>query len=385
MASPLAQAIKQIAEEKNIAFPIVVETIEAALAAAFRKDFGKKNQNIKVEFDTETGRSRVFDVKTVVTDEFVAEALKALEAAAAEPTTNFIPPAPPAPGEPEEPKYNPKLHLSLTEARAIKPDAKLDEEIRIELEVPAEYGRMAATTAKQVITQRLREAERNVIFTQFKDKEHTLIPGIIQRREGRSVLVDLGRGTGTMLADDQISAEEYRPGERVKVYVVSVVMGGKGPEILVSRTHPEIIRKLFTMEIPEVAAGTVLVKSIAREAGSRSKVAVSSTAENIDPIGSAIGQRGSRIQTIIAELGGEKIDIIMFDEDPAKFITNALSPAKIAAVELHEAERIAVVRVPADQLSLAIGRGGQNVRLAARLTGWKVNIIEEGKEDVIPA
>lgn len=384
MASPLAQAIKQIAEEKNIAFEIVVETIEAALAAAFRKDFGKKNQNIKVEFDTETGKSRVFDVKTVVTDEFVAEALKAMEA------ENFTPPAPPAPGEPEEPKYNPKLHLSLTEARAIKPDAKLDEEIRIELEVPAEYGRMAATTAKQVITQRLREAERNVIFAQFKDKEHTLIPGIIQRREGRSVLVDLGRGTGTMLPDDQISTEEYRPGERVKVYVVSVAMGGKGPEILVSRTHPEIIRKLFTMEIPEVAAGTVLVKSIAREAGSRSKVAVSSTAENVDPIGSAIGQRGSRIQTIIAELGGEKIDIIMFDEDPVKFITNALSPAKIAAVELHEAERVAVVRVPADQLSLAIGRGGQNVRLAARLTGWKVNIIEEGKEeeikeDVVPA
>lgn len=363
MASPLAQAIKQIAEEKNIPFEVVIETIEAALAAAFRKDFGEKNQNIKVQFDPDTGGSRVFDVKTVVADEFAVE---------------LPPDAPPPAPDSTEPVYNPKLHLSLTDARALKPDAKLDEEIRIELEVPSEYGRMAATTAKQVITQRLREAERNVIFTQFKDKEHQLIPGIIGRREGRNVLIEIGRGTGTMLPDDQVPGEDYHPGERIKVYIVSVGMTGRGPEILVSRTHPEIIRKLFTMEIPEVASGTVLIKSIAREAGSRSKVAVASTSEQVDPIGSAIGQRGSRIQTIIAELGGEKIDIIMFDEDSAKFITNALSPAKVATVDLDEPSKTAVAHVPTDQLSLAIGRGGQNVRLAARLTGWKINVIGEG-------
>src|SRR3989338_1254214 len=392
MASPIMQAIKQISEEKGLPAVAVLETIEAALSAAYRKDFGKKNQNVKVEFEPETGAIRVFDIKEVVSDEFVAGALKAeeearlaAEASAGEGAKKEEEKAvrPSAPGEvvasaepTEEVKYNPKLHLSLTEARAIKPDALISEELRIELEVPGAFGRMAAMTAKQVITQRLREAERSIIFNEYKSKEHEVLNAIVQRREGRVVLVDLGRVTGVMLPEDQMPTEEYRTGERVKVYVVSVQLTVKGPEILVSRTHPEIIRKLFTLEIPEVSSGVVVINSIAREAGARSKVAVSSLQENVDPIGASIGQRGSRIQTIIGEFGGEKVDIIEHDENAERFIRNALSPAKIVKVTLRTEEKTAMVEVAADQLSLAIGKGGQNVRLAARLTGWKINIIE---------
>lgn len=396
MSSPIVQAIQQICDEKGISYDAVIETIEAALAAAFRKDFGQKNQNIKVIFEAETGGSRVFDVKHVVSDEFVETALKEMEeraaavAAAAEaglpPPTEVVAPAvlpTVAPGEvvasgepTEEEKYNPKLHVSLTEARALKPDSALGEELKIELEIPGAFGRMAAQTAKQVITQRLREAERFKLFEEFKDKQGQLLVGTVQRRDARVVFVDLGRVTGMMLLEDQMPNEPYNPGDRVKVFVVSVAMSAKGPEIRVSRAHPDIVRTLFTLEIPEVASGAVLVHAIAREAGSRTKVAVSSTQENVDPIGSCIGQRGSRIQTVIAEIGGEKIDIIEWNEDPSTFIRNALSPAQVAAVELDPDSKVATVRVVRDQLSLAIGRGGQNVRLAARLSGWKINVVE---------
>lgn len=374
-----------------------METLEAALAAAFRKDFGKKNQNVKVQFDPETGALRAFDVKTIVPDELFEtwkkeqeEARLAAEAASAA-GTPLPPPAapnrPPTPeagvtAEPEELTYNPKMHLSLSEAKGIKPDAAVSEELKLELEVPGAFGRMAAMTAKQVITQRLREAERSIVFNEYKSKEHELINGMVQRRDGAVVLIDLGRVAGVMPPEDQIPNEEYRPGERIKVYVTSVQLTNKGPEILVSRAHPEIIRKLFTMEIPEVSAGVVAIHSIAREAGSRAKVAVSSTQENVDPIGASIGQRGSRIQTIIAELGGEKVDIIEYNEDPEIFITHALSPAKATRVTLKPEEKLAIVEVPVDQLSLAIGKGGQNVRLAARLTGWRINVTESEKPAV---
>ncbi len=395
MSSPIVQAIQQICDEKGISYDAVIETIEAALAAAYRKDFGNKNQNIKVEFEAETGGSRVFDVKTVVSDEFVAQAIKEMEekaaaAAAAAEAGIELPPEPVEPeiprvapgeivasGEPtEEEKYNPKLHLSLTEARAIKPDAEIGETLRIELEIPAAYGRMAAQTAKQVITQRLREAERFKLFEEFKGKEGEMLVGVVQRREGRVVLVDLGRVTGVMLPEDQMPTERYTPGDRVKVFVNAVAMTSKGPEIRLTRTHPEMVRKLFALEIPEVASGAVLIHAIAREPGSRTKVAVSSTQENVDPIGSCIGQRGARIQTVIAEMGGEKVDIIEWHADPAVFIRNALSPAQVAGVELDEETKTARVLVVREQLSLAIGRGGQNVRLAARLTGWKINVVE---------
>ncbi len=396
MSSPIAQAMKQICDEKGLSYDSVLEIVEAALAAAFRKDFGEKNQNVKVEFDSESGNSRVFDVKKVVSDEFVEAAIKemeALEAArAAGQIVNeaavkegrvekAIAEAKPgeliASGEPtEEEKYNPKLHLALAEARKLKPDAELEEELRIELPIPAAFGRMAAQTAKQVIIQRFREAERSKVFDEFKSKEGEFLAGMVQRREGRVVLVDLGRVTGIMLADDQMPNESYNPGDRVKVFVYSVQMGSKGPEILLSRTHPDMIKTLFAMEIPEVSSGAVVIHAVARDPGSRAKVAVSSTQENVDPIGSCIGQRGSRIQTVIAELGGEKIDIIEWNDDPIKFIMNALSPAKPLSIETDKEAKVATAHVAPDQLSLAIGRGGQNVRLAARLAGWKINIVE---------
>ena len=379
MSSPIYQAIKQISDEKNIPVESVISTIEAALAAAFRKDFGtSKSQNIKVNFDAETGNFEVFDVKTVVEDmelpteeELAAqEAERKAKAAEArvEPQTTDAPPLE------EEKKFNPKTEMMITEAKTVKADAQIGEELRIRLEVPAAFGRMAAQTAKQVIIQNIREAERNKVFADFKDREGELVNATVQRRDGRNVLIDLGNATGILASEDQIQTERYAPGDRVKVFIVSVRLGARGPEVMVSRTHPDIIRTLFATEIPEIASGVVEIHGIAREAGARSKVAVSSKQENVDPIGSCIGQRGTRIQTIIGELGGEKIDIIQFDEDATRFITNALSPAKVTSIALREDEHIVDVSVAEDQLSLAIGKGGQNVRLASRLTGWKINV-----------
>jgi N utilization substance protein A len=356
MEPTILQIIQQICEEKGISMESVLEGIEAALAVAYRKDFGTKNQNIKVKFDPETGKIEVFDVKTVVPDEMLEK-------------------------KEEGEKFNPKLHIILSEALKIKPKAKVGEEIRQELKIPTAFGRVAAQTAKQVITQKLREAERKVLYEEFKAKENEIVNGIIQRTEGNVVLVDLGRLTAVMPREEQIEKEKYNPGQRLRVYITSVEMTTKGPSVIVSRVHPGIVKKLFISEIPEIAAGTVEIKSIAREAGSRSKVAVYTTQENIDPIGSCIGQRGTRIQTIIAELGGEKVDVVEWSEDPEKFITNALSPAKILRLELNEKEKSALVYVSPDQLSLAIGKEGQNVRLSAKLTGWKINIQEEKEEE----
>ena len=382
MSSPIAQAIKQISEEKHIPVESVVETIEAALAAAYRKDFGEPNQNHKVNFDAETGDFSVFDEKIVVEDQEIPPEPTPEERAA-------MAANPPAPVEPvigedglpvEEKKFNPKTEVMVTEARTnLKKGAEIGDVIRTKLEVPNAFGRMAAQTAKQVIIQKIREAERNKLFGEFKEREHELINATVQRREGKMVLIDLGRTTAVLPPEEQIASERYESGDRVKVFVTDVRMSTRGPEVVVSRAHPEIVKKLFGLEIPEVLAGTVVIHHIAREAGSRSKVAVSSTQENIDPVGSCIGQRGTRIQTIINELGGEKIDIIPYDADAAKYITNALSPAKVTMVELDESTRIATVTVPDDQLSLAIGKGGQNVRLASRLTGWRINIREANK------
>ena len=368
----------------------VIETIEAALAAAYRKDFGTKNQNIKVEFNPETGDFRVFDVKTVVADELAAkyeeekkEREERIKEGLPEEKKEREEKVETPEGE-EELKFNPKLNLSLAEARALKADAELEEVIKTELEVPGAFGRMAAQTAKQVIIQKLREAERDTLFNEFKGKEGELLQGVVQRWEGRLVLIDLGHVTAVLPPEEQIEKEKYNPGSRLKFYVREVTMTTKGPQVIVSRAHPEILRQLFTFEIPEVASGAVKIKAIAREAGSRSKVAVFAEDENIDPIGSCIGQRGTRIQTVINELGGEKVDIIEWEDDVSKLIANALSPAKIAGIEIKEDEKMALVRVKADQLSLAIGRGGQNVRLAAKLTGWKINIQGvEGEE--VPA
>jgi N utilization substance protein A len=378
MSSPIVQAIQQICEEKHIAYEVVLETIEAALAAAFRKDFGQKNQNVKVEFDPETMKTRAFDEKLVVEDQELPTEEELEEMRKAEATGAAVEPELDENGLPIK-RFNPKTEIMISEAKGIKPDAELGETLRMELEVPGEFGRMAAQTAKQVIIQKLREAERENIFGEYKGREGEIVTAIVQRKEGKTVLVDLGRATAIMPPEEQIPTESYNPGQRIKVYIGAVNMTTRGPVVIASRAQPGIVKTLFMTEIPEVASGAVVIHAVAREAGSRSKVAVSSIDPNIDPIGSCIGQRGTRIQTIISELGGEKVDVILHDADPAVFISKALAPAKVQSVELDEATKTATVRTPDDQLSLAIGKGGQNVRLASRLTGWKINVLEVSK------
>ena len=405
----IAEAVKQICDEKGISVESVIQTIEAALAAAYRKDFGEKNQNIKVEFDLETGKSKVFDIKTVVEDvpEEELEQLAAEEEARKEEprgkrsvdkkevkakTETKVGEAL-AEGEEEVKRFNPKTDIQITDAKKVKKSYKIGDEIKTRLEVPGDFGRMAAQTAKQVIVQKIRETERANIYTEFKDREGEILVGTVQRKEGNLVLIDLGRITALLPPEEQIRSESYTPGSHTKVFIISVNETTKGPEVIVSRSHPEIVKKLFTLEIPEIANGVVEIKAVAREAGSRSKVSVHTDQENIDPIGSCIGQRGARIQTIISELKGEKVDIIKYSENPVDYITNALSPAKIIEIKLNEGKKTATAVVAEDQLSLAIGKAGQNVRLAARLTGWKIDIVsgegdqaaKENDEDKSPA
>jgi N utilization substance protein A len=340
----LEQALQQIADEKGISRDEIVGMIEASLAAAYRKDYGLKDQNIVVEFDTENLSAKIFDVKTVVAE-----------------------------------VEDPQKELTVADAEHLQPGAKLGDVIKTEI-TPTDgvnYGRIAAQTAKQVIIQKLREAERNMQFSDFKAKERTLVNATVQRIEGDTVLMDLGKGTGVLFPSEQIRGEQYSIGQRLKVLVLHVEPNTKGPKITLSRSHPDMVRKLFEIEVPEIFNGTVEIKAIAREAGSRSKIAVTSDQDGIDPIGACVGQKGTRVQTVMAELGGEKIDIIEWSDDPVKFIANALSPAKILNVQLNEEDKEAKVGVLEDQLSLAIGKAGQNVRLAARLTGWKIDIAAE--------
>lgn len=386
MPSAIEQAIRQICEEKGLAYEAVIEAIQAALGAAYRKDFGDKNQNIEVEFDVQTGESKVFDIKTVVEDIDPAE-LERLEEERKQRAESYATRLEEARVKGEDvnavmleedtgPRFNPKTDLMLSDARVLKRGSEIGDVLRIELPAAGEFGRMAAMTAKQVITQKLREAEREVVFNEFKEHEGQILVGTVQRQDGRLVLIDLGRTTGALRPEDQLPGERYRTGDRIKVYVSQVALTTKGPQINLTRASDAFVRKMFEMEIPEVAEGVVSVKAVAREAGSRSKVAVFTTDDQIDPIGACIGQRGTRIQTIIAELGGEKVDIIQWSDDPVTFIGHALSPAKVNRVDLNKDDHSAVVHVNPDQLSLAIGKGGQNVRLAAHLTGWKVNIAE---------
>ena len=396
--SELMNAIKLICEEKNLSYEAVIETIEAALAAAYRKDYGDKNQNIKVTYNEDLSKIRVFDIKTVVPDlplptftapltlDNLQESTITIDPEAAKEAVSFQVEDHSQTEVRDENgevvrKFNPKTEIQICEARLLKPNAQLDDEIITELPVQTDYGRMAAQTAKQVIIQKLREAERNMIYADFKDKEKEVISGIIQRREGRNVLVDIGKTTGIIPPQYQIFSEAYRPNSRIKVFVEEVRVSSRGPEIVLSRTADEILSKVFYLEIPEISNGLVDLKAVAREAGSRSKVAVIANSENVDPIGSCVGQRGSRIQTIINEVGGEKIDIIEYNDDIGKFIANSLAPAKIEQVELDYETKHATIIVDSEQLSLAIGRDGQNVRLAARLTGWHLDIIT--KQEVL--
>ncbi|MBX4191701.1 MAG: transcription termination factor NusA [Candidatus Doudnabacteria bacterium] len=344
MNEQFEQALNQIAEEKDLDKAEILKMIEVSLAAAFRKDYGKKDQNIVVEFLPETLSTKVFDVKKVV--EVVEDPVKELDVEA---------------------------------AKEFKKSPKVGDEIKIEItpKTGAKFGRIAAQTAKQVIVQKIREAERGVLFTDFKSKERQLVSGMVQRVEGDTVLVDLGKATGVLFPSEQIKGEKYSIGSRVKVLILHVEPTAKGPKITLSRSHPDVVRRLFEIEVPEIFNGIVEIKAIAREAGSRSKIAVWSSQDGVDPIGACVGQRGTRVQVIMSELNGEKIDIISWSEDSVKFIANALSPAKILNVTLNEDAKEAKVGVLEDQLSLAIGKAGQNVRLAARLTGWKIDIAEE--------
>ncbi len=341
-------AIDQIVAEKGISKEKVLDTIEQALAAAYRKDLGQRGQDIRAEFNEQDGSARIFQVTTVVADEEVE---------------------------------NPSAQIALTEAVKNDPSAEIGKEY-VEEVTPKDphYGRVAAQTAKQVIIQRIREAEREATFEEFQDKEGEIISGIVQRIEGETVFIDIGRTTGVLFPGEQVRGERYRVNQRIRVYVVKVALSSRGPEIILSRSHPGMLRRLFEMEVPEVFAGTVEIKGIAREAGERSKVAVIATEEGVDPVGACIGQRGTRIQTIIAELSGEKIDIIQWDEDVARYIGHALSPARIMAVDIFEDEKRALAHVEEDQLSLAIGKRGQNVRLAAKLAGWRIDIVKAGEE-----
>ncbi len=384
MNNPIASAIKQICDERGIEQDQVINALEAALAAAYRKDFGEKNQNIKVEFDIKTGDSRVFDVKTVVDDVPEEELEEGIEGTGEEGQKEAVSTdqSPEQVGEEgyeeEKHRFNPKTDIQVSEIRETKPDAQIGEEIKTELSVPAEYGRMAAQTAKQVIIQKIREAERNLLYDTFKGREHTIVVGTVQRREDHRVLIDLGKVTAVLPISEQISRERYNSGDRIKVFVKSVDETHRGPEIIVSRSTPLMVKDVFESEIPEIGSGAIEIKGISRDPGFRSKVAVFTTDDSIDPIGSCIGQRGSRIQMIIAELGGEKIDVIQYDEDPKIFIMHALSPAKITSIELFPEMKTARVLVPEDQLSLAIGKMGQNVKLASQLTGWNIEVHQEG-------
>jgi N utilization substance protein A len=379
-------AISALCDEKGISKEKVIETIEAALSAAYKKDYGKKGQNIRAIFDERTGGTKFFLLKEVAdetTREFVKEEelqeekeLKSARERGTRPGKESKVQKEVLETEEEKlPRFNPERDMLMDEAKKLKKDAAVGDVIEIALESKQDYGRVAAQTAKQVIIQRIREAERDSMYDEYKDKEGEVLSGVIQRVEGRNVIIDLGKSVGVLFPQEQVETENYRIGQRLKVYVYKVEAGSKGPGITLSRIHPEMVRKLFELEVPEIFAKTVEIKAIAREAGERTKIAVSSNEEGIDPIGSCVGQKGTRVQAVIDELSGEKIDIILWNDDSAKFISAALSPAKVLKVEINESKKEATVTVPEDQLSLAIGKRGQNVRLAAKLTGWKIDIV----------
>lgn len=359
--------LEQLEEERGIPKDKMLEAIELALAMAYKKEYGKKGQIVRTVFDKNTGKIEFYQVKIVVDeskvimeDEAEEEDLKTIDE------------------ENIRVRFNPEHHILLSDAKKIKKDAKVDDEIVFPLELKENYGRIAAQTAKQVIIQKMREAEKVSVLKEYGQKEGEIVSGTVQRIERGSLFIDMGRATGIIPYEEQIPSEHYKQGERVKAYLYAVEETPKGIMLKLSRSHPKFLSKLFEIEAPEIAQGVVEIKSIAREAGSRSKIAVHSNDAHIDPIGSLVGQRGVRVSTVMSELGGEKIDIIEWNEDPAKFIEESLSPARIIEIDLKKEENRAIVKVSDDEQSLAIGKGGQNVRLAAKLTGWKIDIQSVG-------
>ncbi len=370
-------AVSQIASEKEIPEHKVVDIIEQAVATAYKKEYREKGEVIKAKINSKTGDVDFWLVKTVVDDSTAVfkedEEESTREDLSVHSTEEDI-------EEDGRVRFNPKRHIIVEEAKKTEPKIKVGEEIETLLEKKQDFGRIAAQTAKQVILQKVKETEREMVFSEYKEKEGEVLSGVVQRTEGRNILMDVGKVLGVLQKEEQIPGESYRPGQRYKVYVISVNDSPKGPAISLSRSFPKLVSKMFELEVPEISAGSVEIKVIAREAGSRTKVAVFSNEEGIDAVGTAVGQRGTRVGAIISELGGEKIDIVEYSDDAQEFIKNALSPAKVYEVETKEDNR-ALVIVPEDQLSLAIGKEGQNVRLAAKLTGWKIDVIPLKKDN----
>ena len=337
------EALGELEKERGIDKDYLIESLETALVTAYKKDFDSVD-NVKVTIDKDSGELHVYSVREVV-----------------------------------EVSEDPLLEIGLEDARKLDSHYNVGDTVNLEIR-PKDFGRIAAQTAKQVVVQKIREAERNMVFTEFNDKKGEIVSGLIQKADGGVVVMDLGKLEGVMPVKEQIPTETYKVNDKVRGYVLDVERGAKGvPQVIVSRSHPDFVRKLFEFEIPEIYEGLIEIKSVSRDPGLRSKVAVYSKDENIDPVGSCVGQKGVRIQNIINELNGEKIDVIEWNEDPAIYISAALLPAQVLAVDVREDEKFAQVIVPDNQLSLAIGKSGQNARLAARLTNWKIDIKSESK------
>jgi N utilization substance protein A len=360
-------SIRQIAEEREVPEQRVQEIIETAFAHAYKKEYREKNEVVRAKFNPETGDVLFFLVKTVVDDSMIQREGEEAEEDPLATSKKIV--------------FSPERHIMLEEARQINPNIFSGEELEFPLEQKLDFGRIAAQTAKQVLLQKLHEIEKETVFDYFKNKEGDIVSGIIQRLDGRNIYVDLGKTVGVMFADEIIPGERYFVGNRMKFYLMSVEQTTRGLLVALSRSHPRFIIRLFNNEVPEIADGIVEIKFIAREAGSRTKIAVASNTSSIDPIGACVGQKGTRVTTVTNELGEEeKIDIILWSDDPVNFISHALAPAKVEEVQIKPNQEARVLVAP-DQQSLAIGRGGQNVRLAARLTGWHIEIRSTAKPD----
>lgn len=359
--------LTQLEEERGIPRAKVLEAIEASLATAYKKEYGKRGQIVRATFDLNTGKTDFFQVKVVVDpSQVIMEDEEAGE------------------GD-ERIRFNPEHHIMLEDAKMIKKGVAIDEEIIFPLESKADFGRIAAQTAKQVIIQKIREAEKVSVFAEFGQKEGDIVTGQVQRMERGNIFFDMGRASGILPYEEQIPGERYKQGEKVRMFLSKVEETPRGIFLRLSRAHPKFLEKLFAIEVPEMLSGVVEVRAIAREAGSRSKIAVFSNDAHIDPVGSMVGQRGVRVSTVMSELGGEKIDIIEWSNEPEKFVEDSLSPAKVESVTIDSVANTAVVKVAEDQQSLAIGKGGQNVRLAAKLTGFRIDIKSTKGESVASA
>ncbi|MDQ0337301.1 N utilization substance protein A [Caldalkalibacillus uzonensis] len=344
MNTDFMEALDAIEKEKGISKDVLIEAIETALISGYKKNFNSA-QNVRVDINRETGTVRVFARKEVV-----------------------------------EEVGDPRLEISLEAARGMDPSYEVGDIVEIEV-TPRDFGRIAAQTAKQVVTQRIREAERSIIYNEFIDREEDIVTGIVQRQDGRFIYIDLGRAEALMPIHEKMPSDQFTHGDRVKAYITKVEKTTKGPLILLSRTHPGFLKRLFELEVPEIYDGTVEIKSVAREAGDRSKIAVYSHNEDVDPVGACVGPKGARVQTIVQELNGEKIDIVQWSDDPVVYVANALSPAKVVRVDVYDDQKMTQVIVPDYQLSLAIGKRGQNARLAAKLTNWKIDIKSESEAE----